>query len=81
MTIKSATLVGAPFVLAGSARPCKQPNAVGCIEPSIEETDWDTLCSSYQEQFGKTCDDSVSTDARREIWHQNMLYFMMENGG
>jgi len=77
--MKSATLVGACFVLAGAARPCKQPSAVGCTEPSIEESDWDTLWSSYQEQFGKTYDDSVSTDARREIWHQNMLYIMKEN--
>ena len=49
--MKSATLVGVCFVVAGAARPCKQPSAFDCIEPSIEETDWDMLWSSYQDNL------------------------------
>lgn len=78
-TMKSAALVSACFALADASRPCKQPSTVGCTEPSIEGTDWDTLWSTYQEQFGKDYPDSVSAEARREIWHQNMLHIMFEN--
>uniref|UniRef100_A0A7S1ATH4 Uncharacterized protein n=1 Tax=Noctiluca scintillans TaxID=2966 RepID=A0A7S1ATH4_NOCSC len=77
--MKSVALASACFAVAGAASPCKQPCAVGCTEPSVEGTDWDTLWENYQDQFGKNYDNSVSTDARREIWHQNMLHIMQEN--
>lgn len=77
--MKSVALVSSCFAVAGALRPCKQPSTVGCTEPSIEGTDWDALWGLYQVQYAKNYVDAVSADARREIWHQNMLHIMLEN--
>ena len=74
-TMKSATLVGACMVVAGVARSQRSrlhwainwKYRLGHVLELLAGTIWKDLCRFC---FGK---------ARREIWHQNMLYIMMEN--